>query len=130
MIKEKNSKILNISPLNHTWILDFDGTLVEHNGYKTGEDKFLAGAKEFLHSIPKDDFILILTAREKEARARTEMFLAKHKIRYNEIMFGMPMGERILINDDKPSGLRCAYAITPKRNQGLANLKVNIDEEL
>ena len=28
-----------LSPLSKTWILDFDGTLVEHNGYKTGELK-------------------------------------------------------------------------------------------
>ena len=121
---------LNISSLAHTWILDFDGTLVEHNGYKTGEDKFLPGAKEFLQSIPKDDFVLILTAREKEVREKTEKFLKKNGIRYNEILFEMPMGERILINDNKPSGLRCAYAITPNRNQGLENLDIVIDENL
>ena len=128
MLIEKQK--LRISPLGHTWILDFDGTLVEHNGYKTGEDKFLPGAKEFLQSIPKDDFVLILTAREKEAREKTEKFLATHNIRYDEIMFGMPMGERILINDDKPSGLRCAHAITPQRNQGMENLEVIIDQSL
>lgn len=128
MIKEKEQ--LKISPLGHTWVLDFDGTLVEHNGYKTGEDKFLPGAKEFLQSIPKDDFVLILTAREKEAREKTEKFLKKNGIRYNEILFEMPMGERILINDNKPSGLRCAYAITPNRNQGLENLDIVIDENL
>ena len=42
----------------------------------------------------------------------------------------MPMGERILINDDKPSGLRCAYAIAPKRDQGLESLDVVLDENL
>lgn len=128
MIKEKQQ--LRISQLGHTWVLDFDGTLVEHNGYKTGEDKFLPGAKEFLQSIPKDDFVLILTAREKEAKSKTEKFLKKNGIRYNEILFEMPMGERILINDNKPSGLRCAYAITPNRNQGLENLDIVIDENL
>ena len=128
MIKEK--QILKISPLSHTWIIDFDGTLVEHNGYKTGEDKFLSGAKEFLQSIPKDDFILIMTAREKEAKEKTEKFLQDNDIRYNEIFFEMPMGERILINDNKPSGLKCAYAITPDRNQGLENLDVVVDESL
>ena len=125
-----NLKKIKISPLGHTWILDFDGTLVVHNGYKTGEDKFLPGAKEFLLSIPKDDYILILTAREKEARAKTEKFLKENGIRYNEILFEMPMGERILINDDKPSGLKCAYAITPKRNQGLKNLEIVVDETM
>lgn len=127
---KQEKEILRISPLNHTWIIDFDGTLVEHNGYKTGEDKFLAGAKEFLQSIPEDDFILIMTAREKEAREKTETFLKDNGIRYNEILFEMPMGERILINDTKPSGLKCAYAIAPERNQGLQNIKMIIDEEL
>lgn len=126
MLKEK----LEISQLGHTWILDFDGTLVEHNGYKTGEDKFLPGAKEFLQSIPEEDFILIITAREKDARERTERFLAENKIRYNLMLFEMPMGERILINDNKPSGLKCAYSICPERNQGLENLEVVFDESL
>ena len=126
----KNKQQLRLSPLAHTWFLDFDGTLVEHNGYKTGEDKFLAGAKEFLQSIPKEDYVLITTAREKEAREKTEAFLKKHNIRYNEILFEMPMGERILINDDKPSGLKCAYAINPKRNQCVENLEIVIDEAL
>lgn len=128
MIQAKEQ--LKISPLNHTWILDFDGTLVEHNGYKTGTDKFLPGAKELLQSIPKDDFVLILTAREKDVREKTEKFLKDNGIRYDEILFEMPMGERILINDNKPSGLRCAYAITPNRNQGLENLDIVIDENL
>lgn len=128
MIKEKQQ--LKISKLGHTWILDLDGTLVVHNGYKTGEDKFLPGAKEFLQSIPKNDYVLILTAREKEAREKNEKFLKENNIRYNQILFEMPMGERILINDDKPSGLRCAYAITPERNQGLENLDVILDENL
>lgn len=128
MLKTKEQ--LRISKLGHTWILDFDGTLVVHNGYKIGEDKFLPGAKEFLQSIPKEDFVLILTAREKEARKKTEEFLRLHNIRYNQILFEMPMGERILINDDKPSGLRCAYAITPERNQGLESLDLVLDENL
>ena len=128
MIKEKQQ--LKLSPLGHTWFLDFDGTFVEHNGYKTGEDKFLPGAKEFLQSIPKNDYVLITTAREKAAREKTEAFLKKHNIRYNEILFEMPMGERILINDDKPSGLRCAHCITPKRNQGMEHVEIIIDEDL
>lgn len=123
-------KSLKLSPLGHTWILDFDGTLVEHNGYLTGEDKFLEGAKEFLNSIPKDDYILIVTAREMQAKEKTLEFLKKNNVRYNNIIFDVPMGERILINDNKPSGLKCAYSISPKRNAGLKNLKIEIDESL
>ena len=123
------NKFINLSPLPHTWILDFDGTLVEHNGYKTGEDKWLPGALEFLKSIPKEDYVLILTARfEDFAPAKTKEFLAKSGIRYDQILFNMPQGERILINDNKPSGLCCAYAVTPSRNEGLQQITFNIDE--
>ena len=121
---------LKLSQLRHTWILDLDGTLVEHNGYYYGEDKLLSGTKEFLDSIPKNDYILILTAREPEAKEKTIEFLKKNNIRYNNIIFDVPMGERILINDDKPSGLKCAFAIQPKRNDGLGSLKIEIDESL
>ena len=129
------SKELCISPLNHTWILDFDGTLVRHNGYKDGianKDEWLPGALDFLHSIPADDYVLILTAREDEddVRSRTIEFIRAANVRFNDIKFGMPMGERILINDNKPSGLVCSHAVTPERNQGLEEFKITIDENL
>ena len=123
-------KKLTLSTLQKTWIFDFDGTLVEHNGYKVGEDKWLPGAKEYLQQIPEDDYILILTGREKEARAQTERFLKKHQIRYNEIIFEMPFGERILFNDNKPSGLPMSFAVKLDRNEGLKNLKIVYDESL
>jgi hypothetical protein len=124
------NKCLQLSSLAHTWVLDFDGTLVKHNGYKTGKDEWLPGALEFLRSLPEDDFILILTAREPAARAVTESFLRAYGIRFNLILFGIPMGERILMNDKKPSGLQCAYAVNPDRNVGPINFKWEIDESL
>ena len=40
-----------LSPLGKTWILDIDGTIVKHNGYKIdGHDTLLLGAKEFLQN--------------------------------------------------------------------------------
>ncbi len=121
---------IRLSTLSHTWILDFDGTLVEHNGYKTGEDHWLPGAKEFLSNIPETDYVLILTAREKESEEKTVAFLKKHHIRYDDIKFAMPMGERILLNDSKPSGLKMSYAVECGRNEGLQGLEVIIDEKL
>ena len=121
---------LKLSSLNHTWIIDLDGTLVEHNGYKTGEDKLLDGVKEFMQSIPAGDYVLILTGREIETKQRTEEFLKENGIRYDKIIFEMPLGERILINDSKPSGLICSYSLSPERNEGLANIKIETDENL
>lgn len=121
---------LTMSSLNKTWIFDFDGTLVVHNGYKEGEDQFLPGAEEFLKAIPEDDYILILSAREEEARKKTEDFLKRHNVRYNQLILQIPMGERILFNDSKPSGLKMSYSVECQRNYGLHDVAVQIDEAL
>lgn len=121
---------LRLSQLKHTWILDFDGTLVKHNAYKTGDDEWLPGATEFLKSIPKGDLVILLTAREEAAKERTMAFIQSAGVRIDHVFFEVPMGERILINDTKPSGLLCAHSVNPSRNQGLENLKIVIDETL
>jgi len=121
---------LRLSTLGKTWIFDLDGTLVRHNGYKSGYDEFLPGAKEFLLSIPQCDYIIIMTARENDARTQTEQFLLANKIRYNLLLFEIPMGERIIFNDSKPSGLKMSYAIECVRNVGLKNFEVVIDPSI
>lgn len=120
---------LVLSPLGHTWILDLDGTIVKHNGYKIdGKDTFLPGAKEFLASLPKEDLIIFVTSRTEEYRELTTSFLEKNAIRYHHIIFNAPYGERVLINDDKPSGMRCSIAVNTKRD--VFNLDYIIDESL
>ena len=107
-----------LSTLPHTWIFDIDGTLVKHNGYLTAEgDSLLEGAAEFLASIPEKDMIILVTARPSEYREVTEKFLAENKIRYDHIIFDAPVGERILVNDNKPGGLVTAYAIERTRDK-------------
>ena len=111
-------KEIILSNLGHTWIFDIDGTLVKHNGYLTAEgDTMLDGAAEFLASLPEKDMIILVTARPSEFRDVTEKFLAKNKIRYDHIIFDAPVGERILINDNKPSGLVTALAIERTRDK-------------
>lgn len=121
---------LTMSVLPKTWIFDLDGTLVEHNGYLHGGDKLLPGVKEFCDHIPETDFILILTSRKKEERCNTEQFLADHKIRFNQIIYDLPMGERILLNDDKPSGLSMAFSVQLKRDTGLSDIIIHTDDTL
>mgnify|MGYP000956416260 CR=1 FL=1 len=114
---------LSLSPLGHTWILDLDGTIVKHNGYLIyGHDVFLEGAEEFLRSIPETDMIIFLTSRTDNERELTERFLKENNIRYDNIIFNAPYGERILINDMKPSGLKTAYAINTNRDQFLGTV--------
>ena len=108
-----------LSTLGHTWILDLDGTVVKHNGYKLdGEDSFLPGSEQFLRGIPEKDKIVFLTSREEQYRETTLAFLAKHQIRFDHILFEMPYGERVLINDRKPSGLNMSVAINLERDSG------------
>ena len=111
-------KEIILSKLPHTWILDIDGTLVKHNGYLTPEgDTLLDGVADFLKSIPEKDMIILLTARTSEFRDMTEKFLAKNNIRYDHIIFNAPVGERIVINDNKPDGLLMAYAVERTRDK-------------
>ncbi len=108
-----------LSPLPHTWVLDLDGTLVRHNGYLAdGHDELLPGAAEFMASIPPQDYVIILTSRDERYRDATEAFLRGNGIRCDELLFGAPVGERILLNDRKPSGLTTAYAFGKTRDSG------------
>ena len=110
-------KTLKLSPLGHTWILDLDGTIVKHNGHKIdGHDTFLDGAVEFLRNIPEDDMIVFITSRTTEYKDATESFLSSQGIRYEHIIYNAPFGERILINDSKPSGLKTAIAVNAERD--------------
>lgn len=107
-----------VSPLPKTWILDLDGTIVKHNGYKLdGFDSFLPGAEQFLRDIPREDMVVFLTSRTEEYRSLTEGFLRAQGVRYDGIIFGAPYGERILINDRKPSGLAMAIAVNAQRDR-------------
>lgn len=109
---------LILSTLPKTWVLDLDGTLLKHNGYKTdGCDTVLAGVQEYLQTIPLTDKIVIFTSRTEEYKQMTLDFLAEQGIRYDEILFHMPMGERILVNDRKPSGLDMAVAVNIDRDK-------------
>ena len=108
---------LNLSTLSKTWIFDLDGTLVKHNGYKLdGMDTLLEGVKEYLENIPREDKVIILTSRTEEYREATIAFLRRYSVRYDAILFNMPMGERIVVNDRKPSGLDMAVAMNIDRN--------------
>ncbi len=121
---------LTLSPMGHTWIFDLDGTLVRHNGYKmeSGE-AFLDGAEEFLKSIPEGDMVVFLTSRTDAQKEQTEEFLRRHGVRYDHIIYNAPYGERIIVNDRKPSGLQTAVAVNVERD-GAFDLAVKVDETL
>lgn len=110
---------LKLSQLGHTWIVDLDGTIVKHNGHLAGNDEFLEGALDFLHSIPEKDMLVILTSRSDSEKDHIMSLLAENGIDCDAIICGAPYGERILINDDKPSGLRTCIAVPCIRDEGI-----------
>ena len=108
---------LILSTLPKTCFFDLDGTIVKHNGYKTdGQDTLLPGAAEYLAGLPKEDKVILITSRTEACREMTIRFLQEQGIRYDEILFCLPVGERIIVNDRKPSGLDMAVAINIDRD--------------
>ena len=110
---------LVLSCLPKTWLIDIDGVILKHNGYKESGDLLLPGVKEFWQQISQEDFIILLSARTEEMCEATLSFLNSQGLRHNVAIFGLPTGERICINDRKPSGLVTSYAVNLGRDVGL-----------
>jgi len=130
MTKKQGASTLILSRLAHTWLIDLDGTVVKHNGYLDGQDLILPGVVEFFKNLPEIDFVIILTARDKKYASETISFLEAHKIRFDEIIFGMPKGERVVINDVKPAGLHTAVALNVTRDSGLLDVSMAFCEDI
>lgn len=148
MISSIKTKMpLEISQLAHTWLIDIDGTIFTHNPNLSGEghapitgesddldiepqDTLLPGVAEFWSSLPTEDFVILLSARHPRYRSMTENALRKFGLRYDQILFGLPKGERILLNDAKPGGLLTAHAVNLGRDSGLSGLTFHIDPKL
>ena len=120
---------LRLSSLPKTWLLDVDGTIVVHNGHLDNNENLLEGVKEFIEKLDKSDRIIFLTSRGKHFKEELEKFLSDNKIRFDQIIYDLPFGERILINDRKTSGLKTAYAINKSRNSRFEVI-LEIDESL
>ena len=121
---------LRLSTLPHTWLIDVDGVIVPHNGHLRGAETLLPGVRELWATIPAGDHIVLLSARGEEHRAATLALMAAQGLRVDHTLFGLPAGERILINDTKPGGLRTALAVNVVRDAGLADLVVELSPDL
>jgi hypothetical protein len=118
-----------LSPLPKTWLIDIDGTVFQHNAHLEGPDQLLPGVRDFFATLPAQDLIILLTARAAKYESATLAALTEHGLRYDRVIFGVPVGERILINDRKPSGLDTAYAVNVQRDGGLLHLCSSITIE-
>ena len=91
-----------------------------HNGYLHWADETpLPGVLEFFREVPEDDEVVLLSARAQSYRQQTEEQLARWGLRYSILLLGLPVGERVLINDEKPRGLRTAWALSVSWDVGI-----------
>ena len=101
-----------ISP--KTLFVDFDGTTFYH-----ATENIIPGTKEkFKEWKDKGYTIIITTARPAEAEEITVKALADNELEYDGIIFGLPNGDRIVINDIK-EGKERAFAINVERDKGI-----------
>ncbi|MDB5430668.1 MAG: hypothetical protein JWP35_1784 [Caulobacter sp.] len=121
---------VTLSALAHTWLIDLDGVVCPHNGHLRGDDSLLPGAEAFWAAIPDGDTIILLSARAEAHKAAALALLAAHGLRVDHALFGLPTGERILINDAKPSGLVTALAVNLGRDEGLGGVVVEVSPDL
>lgn len=119
---------ITLSGLAKTWCLDIDGVIFRHNSHLQGEDELLPGVSRFFLSLPPEDVVILLSARAEEYRHVTEKSLTRHGLRYDHLLLGLPTGERILMNDVKPSGLLTAHALNVNRDEGLTHIHINYDD--
>jgi len=119
-----------LSSLPKTWIFDLDGVLAPHNGYRRGPEQLLPGVAEFAAKIAPEDRVLLLSSRDPALRDSSLAFLAAAGLRIDHAIFGLPVGERILFNDAKPSGLPTAHAVNLQRDEGLGNVAFVCDPSL
>jgi hypothetical protein len=121
---------LTVSILPKTWIVDVDGVLLKHNGYLDGTEQLLPGAREFWKNVGEHDLVIIISARSDSLRESTIKLLTEQGMRVDHALFGLPVGERIVVNDNKPSGLQMGHAINLVRDSGLAGMVVIQDADL
>ncbi len=131
--------------LGKTWFFDLDGTLLKSTSNESldsiinqfGPKSFrqeiaLPSSKKFLKNIPKQDKVVLTTARSKRHKDHTVKALDFLGIKYDQIIFDITSGARILVNDIKPKGavkngheIKTAFAINLKRDAGLEKEHLN-----
>ena len=117
--------------MKKTLFVDIDGTLIKHQGSLTNmvtkDMKILSDVIEKFNQWNADGHKIILTTgRPESMRKLTIDGLLKLGLFYDQLIMGITRGERIVINDRKPShkNMRVARAIEINRNDGLKNVDI------
>lgn len=116
--------------MKKTLFIDIDGCLLKHRGNESNtilkETELLPGVLEKLNEWDAKEYYFILTTGRKESlRKKTEKELLKFGIFYDQLVMGLPRGERVIINDKKPDNdMITASAIQLIRNEGFKNINI------
>lgn len=114
-----------------TIFCDIDGTIIKHNGDITKNilkpPEVLENVMQTFKEWDKLNYRIVLTTGRKESyRSQTESQLQSLGIPYDNLLMGLPNGDRIVINDKKPEGKEyTAFGINLVRNAGFKNLKLS-----
>jgi len=108
-----------------TIFCDIDGTIWKHQGdvslQNSQNNILLPNIKKAICEWESKCYKIILTTGRKESlRSITESELTRLGIVYDQLIMGIGGGDRILINDRKPNGVKnTCYALNVVRNNGI-----------
>jgi hypothetical protein len=112
-----------------TIILDIDGCIFKHGGNGacdqwTTRHALLDAVKVVFDKLEREGcFIMLVTARKESCRCFLEDELRACGLFWDALVMGLPSGQRILVNDEKPDASEpSAIALVVKRNEGLSTL--------
>lgn len=112
-----------------TIFCDIDGTIFYH----FGSEEEIAQRPAVLLPGVHDKFwewllaghtIVLTTGRHEGLRSVTVSELLRHNIPYHHLLMQVGHHERVVINDEKPSGYPSAKAIVVKRDKGLEDVVI------
>lgn len=98
--------------------IDLDGTLVIHNyDPEHIDEKLIKKTVEFLDEH-KDAYIVLTTSRSLENVQKAIEYLYNEGIHFDDMIYDLPTGKRILVNDHKKGSEDKAFAINLERDRG------------
>ena len=115
--------------MRKTIFCDIDGTIAVHrdclHDMISVNMELLPGVLfKFAEWREKDYYIILTTARPEDCRSVTEAQLMHCGLFWDQLVMGLPVGPRVVINDKKPNGLVTAEALCIERNKGLSNVQI------
>ena len=102
-----------------TLFVDFDGTTFEH-----ATENILPGTKEKFDEWNDKGYTIIITnARPSSSQEQTIRALDENCLLYHAVIFDLPNGDRVVLNDLK-EGRERAFAYNVERNGGIGHLEL------